>query len=174
MWQVLQQTLFYRPNDLQSRHRKYLAWTQRSDVACRDTQWEIVHPRNILGPTCSLGKLVADITNMVKEFASCKSLAEYKPESGAQKFSKCQTPSIWKKQVAFKWIFRWFYAFWEPIFCGNWSVVLVANDGCWWQQWWWVTIIYVGIGCYLTQCLVWPTPLKNGEKKVGIKWLKMV
>ena len=26
------------------RHRKYLAWTQRSDVACRDNRWEIWHP----------------------------------------------------------------------------------------------------------------------------------
>ena len=25
-------------------------------------------------------------------------------------------PPIWKKQVAFKWIFRWFYAFWDHIF----------------------------------------------------------
>ena len=25
-------------------------------------------------------------------------------------------PLYGKKQVAFKWIFRWFYAFWDPIF----------------------------------------------------------
>ena len=39
---------------------------------------------------------------------------------------------------------------------GGWQqwVVLVASDGCWWQQWWWVAIVDVGIGCYLTQCLV--------------------
>ena len=30
---------------------------------------------------------------------------------------KCQTPPLYaKKQVDFKWIFRWFYAFWEPFF----------------------------------------------------------
>ena len=61
------------------------------------------------------------ITKMVKgiaswEFPKEQSLVEDKPESGTQKYSKCQTPPIWKKQVAFKWIFRWFYAFWDPIF----------------------------------------------------------
>ena len=49
---------------------------------------------------------VEDITKKVKGIASCefpkeKSLAEYYPESGNQKYSKCQTPP-YEKKVAFK------------------------------------------------------------------------
>ena len=45
---------------------------------------------------------VEDITKMVKGIASCefpkeKSLAEYNPESGTQKYSKCQTDPHMKK-----------------------------------------------------------------------------
>ena len=32
-------------------------------------------------------------------------------------FLSVRPPLYGKKQVAFKWIFRWFYAFWDPIFC---------------------------------------------------------
>ena len=45
-----------------------------------------------------------------------------------------------------------------------------GSDVCWWQQWWWVAIADVGIGCCLTQCLVWPTPPPKKEKK---GWSKM-
>ena len=36
------------------------------------------------------------------EFPKEQSLVEDKPESGTQKYSKCQTPPYEKKQVAFK------------------------------------------------------------------------
>ena len=47
------------------------------------------------------------------EFPKQKSLADYNPKSGTQEYF--WPPHIWKKQVAFQWIFRWFSAFWEPI-----------------------------------------------------------
>ena len=34
-------------------------------------------------------------------------------------------PLYGKKQVAFKWIFRWFYAFWDPIFLWKWTPLLL-------------------------------------------------
>ena len=40
---------------------------------------------------------------------------------------------------------------------GGGLVVLVGSDGWWWQLWCWVAIADVGIGCCLTQFLVWPT-----------------
>ena len=85
--------------------------------------------RNLSTPCVWEGWWSGTITKMVKEIASWEfpkeqSLVEDKPESGTQKYSKCQTPPIWKKQVAFKWIFRWFYTFWEHIFflffCRRW------------------------------------------------------
>ena len=38
---------------------------------------------------------------------------------GLRNILSVRTPHI-KKQVAFKWIFRWFYAFWDYFFCGKW------------------------------------------------------
>ena len=64
----------------------------------------------------TITKMVKAIASWEWEFPKEQSLAEDKLESGNQKYSKCQTPPIWKKQVTFKWIFRWFYAFWDPIF----------------------------------------------------------
>ena len=104
---------------------------QKPPLSCQHWVWE--------------GWWSGTITKMVKgiaswEFPKEQSLVEDKPESGTQKYSKCQTPPIWKKQVAFKWIFRWFYAFWDPIFffrlemgltppapplkCGKWELLM--------------------------------------------------
>ena len=80
---------------------------QKPPLSCQHWVWE--------------GWWRGTITKMVKgiaswEFPKEQSLVEDKPESGTQKYSKCQTPPHMKKQVAFKWIFRWFYAFWDHIF----------------------------------------------------------
>ena len=80
---------------------------QKPPLSCQHWVWE--------------GWWRGTITKMVKgiaswEFPKEQSLVEDKPESGTGNILSVRPPPIWKKQVAFKWIFRWFYAFWDPIF----------------------------------------------------------
>ena len=90
-----------------------------------------------------------DITKMVKGIASCefpkeKSLAEYNPESGAQKYSKCQTPPYEKNKLTLNEYLGDFMHF-ESLFiflCGNQSdppphppnfVEKTTNSTFWWE-----------------------------------------
>ena len=77
------------------------------------------------------------ITKMVKGIASWdfpkeQPLVEDKPEYGTQKYSKCQTPPIWKKQVARPLTYKYVQGA-QKSFFSEWSLVSKNNifNGGW-------------------------------------------